>query len=140
MGAGISGGKSAKKERSGAAGRIALNYLIASTACAAVGLIYELFSHGVLSSYMVLGWVFPFVLGTIPNFLIRITGAKGPGSAAENIYACGVATLTAGCMLKGVLEIFGTTNSMLKVYPIVALALIAAGALLYLFGKKKAEV
>ena len=84
--------------------------------------------------------MFPFVLGTIPNFLIRITGAKGPGSMAENIYACGVATLTAGCMLKGVLEIFGTTNSMLKVYPIVALALIAAGALLYLFGKKKAEV
>ena len=126
--------------RSNAARRIALNYLAASVICAATGLIYELFSHGVWSTYMTLGWVFPLVLGALPNLIIRLTGGKEPGAAAENIYACGIATFTAGCMLKGVLEIFGTTSHLLKVYPIAGTVLIAAGALIYMFGKKKAEV
>ena len=126
--------------RSNAAGRIALNYLAASVICAAIGLIYELFSHGVWSTYMTLGWVFPLVLGTLPNLIIRLTGAREPGVAAENVYACGIATFTTGCMLKGVLEIFGTTSHLLKVYPIAGTALTAIGALIYLLGKKKAEV
>ena len=106
--------------------------------CAAIGLIYELFSHGVWSTYMTLGWVFPLVLGALPNLIIRLTGGKEPGVAAENIYACGIATFTVGCMLKGVLEIFGTTSHLLKVYPIAGTVLIVIGALMYLFGKKKA--
>ncbi|MCR5010279.1 MAG: hypothetical protein K6A91_05010 [Clostridia bacterium] len=127
-------------QRSAAAGRIAFNYLAASVICAAIGLIYELFSHGVWSTYMVLGWVFPLVLGALPNFLIWLTKAKEPGTAAENVYACGIATFTVGCMLKGVLEIFGTTSHLLKVYPIAGTALTAIGAIIYLLGKKKAEV
>ena len=125
---------------SNAAGRIALNYLAAAVICAATGLIYELFSHGVWSTYMTLGWMFPLVLGTLPNLIIRLTGAKEPGVAAENVYACGIATFTVGCMLKGVLEIFGTTSHLLKVYPIAGTALIAAGAIIYLFGMKKEPV
>ena len=124
--------------RSNAAGRIAFNYLAASVICAAIGLIYELFSHGVWSTYMTLGWVFPLVLGALPNLIIRLTGGKEPGVAAENIYACGIATFTVGCMLKGVLEIFGTTSHLLKVYPIAGTVLIVIGALMYLIGKKKA--
>lgn len=131
--------KAGTKRRSAAAGRIALNYLAASVTCASIGLIYELFSHGVWSAYMVLGWVFPFVLGALPNFIIWLTGAKEPSTAAENVYACGIATFTVGCMLKGVLEIFGTTSHLLKAYPIAGIVLTAIGALIYLLGKKKAE-
>ena len=126
-----------KKQRSAAAGRIAVNYAAACAVCAVIGLIYEIFSHGVWSTYMVLAWVFPFILGALPNFLIWLTRAKEPGVAAENIYACGVLTLTAGCMLKGVLEIFGTTNSLLAVFPIAATALLIAGTVMYILRPEK---
>ena len=127
-----------RPKRSAAAGRIALNYLAASAICAAIGLIYEFFSHGVLSTYMTLGWMFPLILGALPNFLIWLVRSKEPCVAAENVYACGIATFTAGCMLKGVLEIFGTTNKLLKVYPIAGTVLTLAGFMIYLLGNRKA--
>ena len=129
-----------RSRRSAAAGAIAFNYTAAAAIVAAAGLIYELFSHGVWSVYMGFGFMVPLALGALPNFIIWLSGAKAPGAAAENIYACGVATLTAGCLLKGVLDIFGTTNHLLNVYPFAGAALLAAGAAIYLFGKKKAEV
>ena len=128
------------KRRSRTAGSIAFNYTAAAAVVAAVGLIYELFSHGVWSVYMGFGFMVPLVLGALPNFIIWLSGAKEPGIASENVYACGVATLTAGCLLKGVLEIFGTTNHLLKIYPVAGACLMIAGAILYLFGNKKAEV
>ncbi len=132
--------KSADKKRSRAAGSIAFNYTVAAAAVAVIGLIYELFSHGVWSVFMGFGFIVPLVLGALPNFIIWLSGAKEPGAAAENVYACGVVTLTAGCLLNGVLEIFGTTNHLIKIYPIAGACLTAAGAILYLAGNKKAEV
>ena len=132
--------RTAKTHRSRTAGSIAFNYTAAAAIVAAAGLIYELFSHGVWSVYMGFGFMVPLVLGALPNFIIWLSGAKEPSIAAENVYACGVATLTAGCLLKGVLEIFGTTNHLLKIYPAAGACLMIAGAILYLFGKKKAEI
>ena len=132
--------KAADRKRSRAAGSIAFRYTAAAAAVAVIGLVYELFSHGVWSPFMGFGFMVPLVLGALPNLFIWLTGAKEPGPAAENVYACGVVTLTAGCLLKGVLEIFGTTNHLIKIYPVAGVLLTVAGAILYLTGKKKAEV
>ena len=122
------------------AGSIAFKYLEAAAACALVGLVYELFSHGVWSAYMAFGFTVPLILGALPNFLIWLAGAKAPKAAAEILYACGVATLTAGCLLKGVLVIYGTTNTLIRLYLLIGILLAVPGAMIYLFQKKKAEV
>ena len=118
--------------------RIARNYLIVAVICAAIGLIYEIFSHSVFSVFMVFAFVIPLFLGALPNLVIGLSGQKTPGVAAENLYACGIATLTIGSMLRGALDIFGTTNSLLKYYWIVGAAFVVTGAIVY-FAQKRRE-
>ena len=111
-------------------------YLLAAAACMAAGVIYEYFSHDVWSVYMLFAFAVPLFAGAIPAFLAWLFRLPGPAPAAEAVYACGIITLTAGCFLKGSLEIYGTTNSMLICYFIAGAALITAGAVLYLIGLK----
>ena len=117
--------------------RIARNYLIVAVLCAVIGAVYEIFSHGVFSVFMAFAFVIPLVLGALPNLVIGLSGQKTPGVAAENLYACGIATLTIGSLLKGVLDIYGTTNSMLKYYWIVGAAFAVIGAISYFAQKRK---
>ena len=129
-----------RARRCAPAGTIAFTYLEATAVCAVIGLIYELFSHGVWSAYMGFGFLVPLVLGALPNFLIWLAGAKAPRPAAEVLYACGVATLTVGSLLNGVLAIYGTTNTLIRLYPLIGGLLAFLGAILYITQKKKAEV
>ena len=57
------------------AGKTALIYLFASIFCAAFGAIYEIFSHGVYSAFMICAFVFPLVGGALP-FLLLYTSEK----------------------------------------------------------------
>ena len=116
--------------------RIARNYFIVAAICAAVGFIYELFSHQVWSIYMIGAFAVPLVLGVIPNLIIAIGKLKTPGLAAENLYACGVATLTLGSLLKGVLQIYGTTNDLLEYYWLVGAGFAGLGLIFYIAQKK----
>ena len=117
--------------------RIARNYLIVAAICAAVGFIYELFSHQVWSVYMIGAFAVPLILGVLPNLVIAIGRIKTPGLAAENLYACGIATLTLGSLLKGVLQIYGTTNTLLEYYWLVGAGFTGLGIIFY-FAQKKA--
>ena len=47
--------------------------------------------------------------------------------------ASAVVTLTAGSLIKGVLDIFGTTNRLLVVYPIIGLALAIAALIAFIW-------
>mgnify|MGYP007070067688 CR=1 FL=1 len=116
--------------------RIARNYLIVALICAAVGLIYEAFSHNVWSVYMLGAFAIPLALGFLPNVLIAVLKLKTPGIAAENLYACGIATLTLGSMLTGVLEIFGTTNGLISYYWMAGAGFTVLGTIFYLAQKK----
>ena len=117
--------------------RIARNYLIVALICAVVGLIYEIFSHGVWSVYMVGAFAVPLVLGALPNLIIGLAKLKTPGLAAENLYACGIATLTVGSIIKGVLEIFGTTNAILEYYWLAGAAFALLGIIFYLAQRRR---
>ena len=104
-------------------------YLLTTVGCAVFGAVYELFSHQVWSRFMIYAFAFPLLLGAIPFFLLRKRGKPFPGKAAELVHA-GVAALTVGSILQGVLEIYGTSNPLTIAYWAVGGALTAAGWLL----------
>ena len=116
--------------------RIARNYAFVALICLAIGLGYEIFSHGVWSVFMIGAFAVPLVLGVIPNLVIGFGNLKSPDMASETLYACGIITLTLGSMLKGALEIFGTTNTLLDYYWMVGGAFTLLGIIFYLAQRK----
>ena len=126
------------KNRTGSADllRSGTAYLIASALVAAAGWMYELFSHGVYSNYMIYAFMVPLVCGALPDILAATRGCrskKRSGSSASGLRLAAVVTLTAGSLIKGVLDIFGTTNRLLVVYPIIGLALAIAALIAFIW-------
>ena len=110
-----------------------LKDLIAALFCALFGAVYELFSHGVYSYPMLYAFAFPLVLGVLPLLLIGLLHAPYPSAAARNLYHAGVAALTVGSIVTGVLEIYGTTNPLTLIYWLTGAALTLSGAAIYVF-------
>ena len=104
-------------------------YLLATVGCAIFGAVYELFSHEVWSCFMICAFAFPLLLGAVPFFLMQMRGKPFPGRAADFIHA-GVAALTVGSVLQGVLEIYGTSNPLTISCWLAGGTLTAAGWLL----------
>lgn len=105
-------------------------YLLVSLFCALSGAIYEYFSHDVYSGYMVYAFMFPLAGGALPFLSMAQLCRKLPGMFAMKIYHSGIATLTLGSIITGVLEIYGTTNVLVKFYWYIGLLLIATALLL----------
>ena len=118
----------------------ALIYLAAVLFCALFGAVYELFSHEVYSYYMIYAFAIPLALGVLPNLVIALKGWRAPGRLTANVWNSGVAALTVGCIFQGALEIYGTTNRLAVVYPVVAVALLVAGAVLHARGASAKRV
>ena len=95
------------------------------------GAIYEAFSHEVYSYYMIYAFALPLVLGVLPFALLLFCG-KRPPRAAALLWNYGIAALSVGCVFRGVLEIYGTTNSLRAAYPIVGAALLTAAFIVWL--------
>jgi len=95
--------------------------------------VYENFSHGVFSNWMIFLFLFPLLGGVLPTLALLGLGERLwlPDRAVRNLWNCGVATLTVGSSVAGVLEIYGTTSDYLPVYGIVGGILVIAGALTY---------
>ena len=105
-----------------------LTYLIVALFCAFVGAIYELFSHEVYSYYMLYAFAFPLIGGTLPFHIMGITGINVyPHPIALKLYHAGIATLTVGSIVRGVLDIYGTTNSLSGYYWIFGILLVLGG-------------
>ena len=119
--------------------RIARNYFLVAAVCAVIGLVYEIFSHGVWSVFMVGAFAVPLALGVLPNLFIALFRMKTPGMAAENLYACGVATLTLGSLLTGVLQIYGTTNDLIQYYWLVGIGFAILGIIFYLAQPRRTQ-
>ena len=105
--------------------------LIAAAFLALFGAVYETFSHEVYSYYMIYAFAVPLLLGAMPCTLLLL-GKKHPGKIALRLWNSGIATLSVGSIFQGVLEIYGTTNSLIIVYPIAGgiLMLLSLTALL----------
>ncbi|MBQ5951206.1 MAG: hypothetical protein IJL66_03535 [Lachnospiraceae bacterium] len=105
--------------------RFGRGYLLAAAAVLLFGTVYEAFSFGVISPFMLGACLLPFLLGCVPVCLWLQGLLPAPSLWVRRLQLGAVCTLTAGCILRGALDIYGTTNRLLLVYP-------AAGILLFL--------
>lgn len=109
--------------------------LILAAVCITIDNVYALFGHGVRSSAMSLMFLYPLVGGTLVYFLL---GILRPGIAGTlrfrpfyNLYNSGLAILTVGSLLQGILDIAGTTSAYLLAYSILGWGCAALGFLFY---------
>lgn len=113
-------------------------YLLISLFCALFGAVYELFSHEVYSFYMIYAFMFPLAGGVLP-FLLMGMGKLFINSSAVscNLYHAGIATLTIGSILTGIVEIYGTTNTLIRIYWMTGTFMISGSLLLCMAQKKR---
>lgn len=117
--------------------KTALVYLCIAIFTAFAGAVYECFSHGVYSFRMIYAFAYPLVGGALPYIIISINNKPKPQGLSAQLYHCGIATLTVGSIVKGVLEIYGTTNKLSAVYGTVGSALIITAVVVFALSKKK---
>lgn len=103
----------------------AIKYLSASLVTAVFAIIYEQFSHGVVSYFMLSAFLFPLLGGGAALMLSAVTRKK----VDRTLYNCGLLTLTVGSITQGILEIYGTTNRLCGIYWIVGIALTVLGGI-----------
>ncbi len=109
-----------------------LAYVVITIATALCGGIYEYFGHGVYSYYMLYAFAIPLLCGVLPNSIAAIRGTPKPHKAAYNLYNSGVATLTVGSFFEGVLEVYGTTNSLVFIYLYIGVCLLILGIIAHI--------
>ena len=103
--------------------------MIASVILALAGAVYEYFSHGVYSNYMIYAFMVPLVLGCLPHLGKSAEIFEAGGLPAEMLLMTSVATFSIWSVIKGVLGIYGTTNRLTAFYPIAATILLIAAVL-----------
>ena len=124
MGVPVASGAARGVRRPGGWWIAARRYLVASLACAVFSLVYEFFSHGVVSLWMVALFSYPLLLGMIPAVICACAHVR-ESHLARQLWACGVITLAMGSCLRGVLEIYGTTSELILPYPAAGVGLLA---------------
>ena len=103
--------------------------LIATLFCALFGAVYEAFGHGVYSYGMLYAFAFPLALGVLPLYLIDVLHAPYPNKTLRSVWHAGIASLTVGSIVTGILEIYGTTNRLIAAYPAAGTGMLAAGVI-----------
>lgn len=126
-----------KKSKTWQLRKTVLVYLVLSVTAIAVDNIYALFGHGVRSAYMSWMFLYPMLGGALIYFLIEKLAPKAGRAAGYrlfyNVYNSGIAVLTAGSFLNGILEIAGTTSAYTAVFFITGCLFVGAGIMLFLF-------
>ena len=117
------------------ASKTAFVYLLVALFFVLFGAVYEIYSHEVYSYYMLYAFAFPLIGGTLVfNILSFLKLLKYPNAIARDLYHSGIATLTVGSVVQGVLEIYGTTNALSDYYWSVGIVLIVIGVVAGIVG------
>lgn len=104
-------------------------YLGVTIFCVVFGLVYESFSHGVTSNFMLFSFLVPLILGVIPFAIFFFAKIKTiPSKFSYYFYNFSIATLTVGSIFKGVLDIYGTTRDFyIYTFLIAGISFLAIG-------------
>ena len=81
---------------------------------------------------MIYAFLLPLAGGALPYTLFSLGKGRYPGALSRWLGHAGIAALTVGSIMKGVLEIYGTTNSLTRVYPLAGVPMLALACLFYL--------
>ena len=84
-----------------------IRYVFLSVFIFVFGQIYEYFSHGVYSNYVLYAFLIPFLGLSVPSFLLHSLKKALPKNSCF-LWKCGI--LTVGSIYKGILEIYGTNG------------------------------
>lgn len=114
-------------------------YLFISLLCILFSAVYESFSHGVYSYFMLYAFVFPLVGGVLPFFGMAFSSMAIPNRVSRNLYHCGIAAFTTGVLFEGALEIYGTTNRLVSVYWILGILIISTAIFIHCLFRGKAK-
>ncbi|MDN5352280.1 MAG: hypothetical protein PWQ12_1200 [Clostridiales bacterium] len=115
-----------------------LTYIGWTLFCGLFSFVYEHFSHGVYSNYMIWLFLIPLIGGVVPFAAIgAVQKFRVPERIAYNLYNSGIATLAVGSAFNGVLEIYGTTSDYMPVYWVVGGVMTALGIIFYLISGRE---
>jgi len=118
--------------------RTSLIYLCVTLFCGLFSAVYEHFSYGVYSGYMVYLFLFPLLGGVLPYAVLGLTPRSHvPSAASARIFNSGVAALTVGSCVKGILEIYGTSSVYLEFYWAAGILLSVSGLSVFLLGQRR---
>nr|WP_320024369.1 hypothetical protein [uncultured Acetobacterium sp.] len=110
-------------------------YAILSLVAIGINFIYGQFGHGVHSAAMTWMFLYPLLGGALFYFLLeRLKSGMtqfAPFRFGYNSYNSGIATLTVGSFLKGILEIAGTNSLYLVFFTIMGWLFIAVGVTVF---------
>lgn len=106
----------------------AFRYFLSALFTLLFSIIYELFSNGVYSVFMLCSFFVPLLGGWLVFFVFsKLSFVNFPSLRTRYVYHSGIATLTAGCIMQGILDIYGTTNGLINYYWYTGSILLAAG-------------
>lgn len=100
-------------------------YIGSTVFCIIFSMVYEQFSHGVVSNRMRYMFLIPLLAGSLPLSILHTQSIRLPGC----FYHTAIATFTVGSCVGGILEIYGTTSPYLVWYYLVAITLMIYGML-----------
>lgn len=85
--------------------------------------VYSIFSHGVSSLSMSLMFLYPLLGGVIVYCFLQFlcNNIKDDIIILFNIYNSGIAILTVGSLLKGILDIAGTSSKYIIYYVVIGI-------------------
>ena len=106
-------------------------YAFSTLFCIAFNYLYSLFGHGVSSPYMSYAFVFSLVLGIVGFIVFGWLNLEN--RIAFNLYNAGIATLTVGSILRGIIDIAGADTTYPVFYFLVGTVLVAIGGLMYFY-------
>ena len=116
-------------------------YIPITLFCILFGWVYEMYSFGVYSNYMIYAFIFPLIGGII--FWLLIGTSKKIiyiNKILINSHSASIATFTFGFIFKGVLDIYGTTSNLCNIYWIVGITFACVAVISYQiswFNKRK---
>jgi hypothetical protein len=111
-----------------------LIYLILSIIAIVINKIYAIFAHGVSSEAMTWMFLYPLIGGSLfyslilvfANCIVRFNGYR----MFFNIYNSGIAILTFGSFLKGIIDIAGADSKHLIFYYVIGILFVVIGLIL----------
>ncbi len=112
--------------------KTALCYLGISVFCVMFTIIYESFSYGESSTTMRLMFLFPLIGGTLPSLFFSFKPLKyQPSRRSYNLWNSGIAILTNGCVIKGIINISGRFTDYDRIYWGLGICFLLASVLFY---------